>query len=645
MPTPYAATLDVDLAGDRDVWARQIIKSQKKRNKRPPVQVNFEDAIIGIKVNDTIVGASTIEVRLVDPSWSLIDSKFFDHNPVDGKLDPVEVNYPDGSRLWWRLTQMELMWGTDPELKLIFMERSAVFLMSHKGPVKASRGKKTRAEFLKSLTDKVKAGGGITFQSIALHKKQMIEHPDTKQPEQDEGAKTGGVQRDDNLKVKGISVVAEQIKKINRVNDVIYEHNASERVSLAVNCAAISESRYGMDLGSRGTTFQTYEFEENELGEQVYYFLYGGRSFAEPGAIGLAKAHRDWTPGEIAMVVEGSISNFGTRQAGIDFYNKYRSEAQAIVDAYGQLGPNSTEERRKQYNFRVGDEDNPHETYWDAIIRLADEVKWAFFMDGNWAYFDTEKTLIMQKPAAIIGRDNPAVVDFNCSLDNRNIATEASLSLICEPFDFRAGEVIKLVDFGPASTASSATSGGKPAYPGRWLIQEIERDVFELVSRFTLKQPQQRELEPDDAGTTTVEFDSDSIGPDLLQWAKTQVGTTEGSQKQIDYAKTLGYSASLPWCSLFVAYGLKRVEHDIQLPPNPAYSGAWLDWEGGAKVNKSGMQPGDIVVYDWGDGGITDHVAIYDGSGNVIGGNQGNKVSKAPLNRSRIVGVVRVSKQ
>jgi uncharacterized protein (TIGR02594 family) len=640
MPTPYADTLDVDLAGDRDVWARQIVKSQKRRRKHPPRNVNLEQAITGIRVTDTIVGASTIEVDVLDPGWALTDSRFF-YDVGDGKLDPIEINYPDESRLWWRLTQVDLDWGPDVRLKLTFMERSAVYLMLHHGPVKTSRGKKTRAEFIKSLTDRVQAGGGITFQSIALHKKQDLQHTKAgKDPDLAEGAKTGGVHRDDNLKVKGIDVVAEQIRKINLVNDVVFEENASERVALAINCAAISESRYGMDLGSRGTTFQTHEFSESQIKKQAYYFLHGGRSFASPGAIGLAKAHRDWSPGEIAMVVEGSISNFGTRAAGIAFYNKYRAEAQAIVDAYGQLGSNSTEERRKQYNFRVGDEDDPYETFWDAILRLADEVKWAFFMDGNWAYFDTEKTLIMQKPAAVIARDNAAVVGFNCTLDNRDIATEATLSLICDPFSFRAGEVIKLVDFGPASMISTATSGGKPAYPGRWLIQEIERDVFELVSSFTLKQPQQRLLEPDDAGTITVETPSSSAS-DLLTWAKTQLGTTEGSRKQIDYAKTLGYSASLPWCSIFVAYGLKRVDHDVKLPPNPAYSGAWLDWEGGTKVNKSSMIAGDLVIFDWGDGGITDHVAIYAGKSQVIGGNQGNRVSKVPLSRPNIVGVVR----
>jgi uncharacterized protein (TIGR02594 family) len=643
MPTPYASTIQVDLAGDRDVWAKQILRDQERRKKKHPRDVNLEEAITGIQVTDTIVGSSTIELRLLDPGWRLTDSKFFSNDV--GRLDPVEVNYPDGSRLWWRLTQCELEWGSDAALTLTFMERSAVYLMLHHGPKKASRGKMTRAEFIKSLCDEVKAGHGIHFQSIELHKNQRLEHKKAPKPDANANEKTGGVTRDDKLHVKGIDVVGAQIDKINTVNDVVFKENATERVALAINCAAIAESRYGMDLGSRATTFQTHEFTEKQLNKQAFYFLHGGHSFAAGGAIGLAKQHRDWTPGRIALEVEGSLQNFhGDVAKGAAFYGAYQSEAQDIVDAYGQLGPNSTEQTRKQYNFRVGDEEIPYETYWDAIVRLADEVKWAFFLDGNWAYFDTEKTLIMQKPSATIRRDNPAVTGFNCTVDNRSIATEATLKLICDPFDFRAGEVFKLVDFGPASTASSTTSGGKPAYPGRWLIQDIERDVFELESTFTLKQPQDRQLEPDDAGTNTVEYDSKSIGPELLQWAKTQLGTTEGSQKQIDYAKALGYSASLPWCSIFLGYGLKRVEAGIKLPANPAYSGAWLDWGGGTKINRSQIQPGDLVVFDWGDGGRTDHVAIFAGGNRVLGGNQGNKVSYMPYDKSHVVGVVRIDR-
>jgi cell wall-associated NlpC family hydrolase len=86
------------------------------------------------------------------------------------------------------------------------------------------------------------------------------------------------------------------------------------------------------------------------------------------------------------------------------------------------------------------------------------------------------------------------------------------------------------------------------------------------------------------------------------------------------------------------------VEAGIKLPANPAYSGAWLDWGGGTKINRSQIQPGDLVVFDWGDGGRTDHVAIFAGGNRVLGGNQGNKVSYMPYDKSHVVGVVRIDR-
>lgn len=126
----------------------------------------------------------------------------------------------------------------------------------------------------------------------------------------------------------------------------------------------------------------------------------------------------------------------------------------------------------------------------------------------------------------------------------------------------------------------------------------------------------------------------------IVGWAERQVSTQEGSRKQVRWAKNVGVSASLPWCSVFVANALRKTGHK-SLPSNPAYSGAWLDWKGGKKVNLKHIKKGDIVVFDWGDGGITDHVAIYAGGGKVIGGNQSNAVTKVGLSKGNVVGVVR----
>ena len=59
------------------------------------------------------------------------------------------------------------------------------------------------------------------------------------------------------------------------------------------------------------------------------------------------------------------------------------------------------------------------------------------------------------------------------------------------------------------------------------------------------------------------------------------------------------------------------------------------------RVSQGSAKPGDIVVFDWGDGGITDHVAIYIGHGQRIGGNESDQVSKSPVDWGASVGIRR----
>jgi murein DD-endopeptidase MepM/ murein hydrolase activator NlpD len=92
----------------------------------------------------------------------------------------------------------------------------------------------------------------------------------------------------------------------------------------------------------------------------------------------------------------------------------------------------------------------------------------------------------------IVRRRDPAVISFDCNWDVRKIATEATLELICSPFEFRAGDVLLLDGFGPGSSGSTAT----PPLPGRWLVSDISRDRYALSSRVTLVQPTKPGKEP-----------------------------------------------------------------------------------------------------------------------------------------------------
>jgi hypothetical protein len=156
-------------------------------------------------------------------------------------------------------------------------------------------------------------------------------------------------------------------------------------------------------------------------------------------------------------------------------------------------------------------------------------------------------------------------------------------------------------------------------------IKTIQGDIRDLNKRIDRLEEQQR-----------------SNRQRFVAWLHTKVGVTEYSSEHVKWANDLGYSASLPWCSIFVGYGLKHPGGFAgDLPPNPAYSGNWLTWAHGDRVSYSNAIPGDLLIFDWSDGGITDHVAVFIGDGLKIGGNENNRVEKDAVPVGNIVGVVR----
>ncbi len=129
----------------------------------------------------------------------------------------------------------------------------------------------------------------------------------------------------------------------------------------------------------------------------------------------------------------------------------------------------------------------------------------------------------------------------------------------------------------------------------------------------------------------------------LVAKAKSYIGVHELGAQQRQWAANLGMSPYLPWCSIFVSNMLLEagICTKAQLPSNPAYSGAWFSWSHGRRVSANAVRPGDLLIYDWGDGGLTDHVNIYEGGGTAIGGNQSDQVSRMTVPWGNVVGVIR----
>lgn len=153
-------------------------------------------------------------------------------------------------------------------------------------------------------------------------------------------------------------------------------------------------------------------------------------------------------------------------------------------------------------------------------------------------------------------------------------------------------------------------------------------------------------LQGSNSGSTSSGANNTAAGGTVshaIQWAEGVIGVSGGSGKVARWDAAIGAAPGIPWCSAFVSAVLRHAGIK-NLPPDPAYSGAWLNWSGGTNIGTSlaRAKPGDLLIFDWGDGGITDHVAYYVGHGQMISGNDSNDaVGKSSVPTGNIVGIVR----
>lgn len=101
------------------------------------------------------------------------------------------------------------------------------------------------------------------------------------------------------------------------------------------------------------------------------------------------------------------------------------------------------------------------------------------------------------------------------------------------------------------------------------------------------------------------------------------------------YWKAYGEDDSkLPWCGAFAAYVMQSA--GIEPPKNYASAKAWLDWG----IPLAGPRVGCIAVYGRTGGGHVNFITCRDEKWRLggIGGNQGDAVSEAFFETSRVLG-------
>lgn len=559
----------------------------------------------------------------------------------------------------WRLAGVS---GGFPILTLTFEDEAPSLMRRHSRPMTASRGEKTRAQFIGLSASKVKEIA-IQFRCPEEGVKQNIEAPDDKA--EDKGLASGS-----HLTVKGADATSEQKKNMETVLAVADRLEAGERATLALIVACIQESAFrnlsGGDRDSQGilqvrlstasgitprTTVDprsglphgavtsdatgpiaSGSLDPRDVKECARVFLIRG-FWGKGGAIDIASKNPDLQPGEIAQQVQGSA--FPTA------YTPWESEAEKILNAWGGVGQVTT--IRESFQYRIGGKlkktDLKNENYWAGTGRLTNEVDgWRRFAWRNVLWFVSDEWLIKRRPAFVIGPEqvyvaeskdtSQAPVGISIGQVDVGIAlSELTVTAAARRWDGGPGKVVELVDLGPLT--------------GKWLIWENRFDLQRDTTELTLRRPAPKAPEPAPDTNTVVTTDtlpeSGSVRAQIVAAAKKAKGY---GTKVYKYRQSRPMHDTLFPTSLQQA-GPTLIFLDCSEFATLCYKAANAPDPNGLNYNGSGYtgtliangtrttdpHPGDLVFYGAGGaaGGAPQHVGVYIGEGKVIemGGNPG----------------------
>lgn len=477
-----AASAAADEAGERADVERLVLDVVS--GKRKGLDRRIDGALVDGKITQSMAGASMLSLSLIDSDLELLTSGIFDTR-IDTELDEIP----------FRLVTVNL---GDDTLDLAFEHRVIAWLRQHDQPRKFSRGSFTRAEAAYALVREVKAGP-IRFVSPDLHKRQPIKSSRERESQSSkDDRRAGGVPDDSKVKIKGRRVTKSQVREINHALDVAASLNAGPKATKALVVAGIGESGFRPIMNAAGSgyggvfqgdvTAKYRYFAKTDTEGQAHYFLRGGKGFQGGGAIALARAHATWSAGQIATTVEASGESGG-------FYDRYGKEAEAIIEAYSGGGASfgAGGQYWSRYEFARG-QAGKREDSWEALGRWAEEVRWRRFVAGQrTVYFASDDQLMRSRPRYVIDRQTSGLlsVNFEIEVGKRHITRKgrrepkpstATLKVRLARWAAPPGSVIELADHGPAD--------------GRWLVDQIERGVYDAEGTVTLRQAQKALPEP-----------------------------------------------------------------------------------------------------------------------------------------------------
>jgi murein DD-endopeptidase MepM/ murein hydrolase activator NlpD len=413
--------------------------------------LDISDRVLNIRVARTIDGASTVVVTVSDPGYAILNSP-----AIKGRGEGNLYCQAILDSLVFQLVGI----GTKPRQTILTFESETIHrLRGFDDPKSMTRSTITRAMFIKWMCDEA----GVDFYSPELNVRQKIA-PEETQTERDRKREPGfGAHA--NITVKGVKATRVQLNILARLLAQADKEDAPYLPTLAMICSTIGESTVSFAVNKYGYGGPLQAHRDNlaptDVEQQAHYFLRGGKGFQAGGAIALSKTL--FNPGEIALMVEGSRSNFGSQSEAVNHYDKHRAEAAKIIAAYN--GTDAATETRtyvEPYQFRRG-QNGKREDSWTCMRRLADEVKWYVFEVAGTVYFMSPEQLKRSRPRMLVAPGADGIDDISVAYDT-SPKVDNKIDVVCHAATWAAppGSVAEVQGLGPID--------------GRWLVQDITRD-------------------------------------------------------------------------------------------------------------------------------------------------------------------------
>jgi len=408
-----------------------------------------------------------------------------------------------GDGLWFRLVDPK---KSGNNLTLVFESREVAILRTYNKPLTASWGQQTRVAFVKRMIREVKEFP-LVLKTPVLKKppknQKQVKSKAKKKEDRDLGlrqdyrydSKISGVRP--TITIKGAPASPNQIKNCDVVLDVGAGMALRRKFLVMAIMAGIVESQCNnLPFG-----------DETSIGffqQQPQYYPGVGMDLVKQATAfyGKLKAVEAANPSKPYWELVADVQR--PREDLRKEYDRWRHEAERIVDAYGVVGgDDSTDadvalqnlmswEAKEAINYQFtrgqpmqdkgGGVKWKRENSWDCMGRLADEVNWRRFEVSGKVYFIDEPSLFKSQPQMYISEETDGVqwIDWDLDIGKEGaiVTVEAFLGKWAAP----PGSTVVIFDEGPIN--------------GRWLVTEIDRNIFGSDGTITLKKPRGKLPEP-----------------------------------------------------------------------------------------------------------------------------------------------------